>query len=185
MDYLTSERPGTPNFKIDANFDMLISPMQKFSTGIQGVPTESWRQGLSENVVVFVAIIFKPELWLLKVNGIWNFGNVSKNKKPFGKITRLQFCVFCSAIESASKHTYWANADSIWKLETQNCSRVIFPNFLRVKMKFLGAKLVHPVRCQNFAGKLHLRFYNNWLCHISVYISNSPISNGIWASADR
>ena len=58
MDYLTSERPGTPNFKIDANFDMLISPMQKFSTGIQGVPTESWRPGLSENVVVFVAIIF-------------------------------------------------------------------------------------------------------------------------------
>ena len=58
MDYLTSECPGTPNLKIDANFDMLITPMQKFSTGIQGVPTESWRPGLSENVVVFVAIIF-------------------------------------------------------------------------------------------------------------------------------
>ena len=26
--------------------------------GIQGMPTESWRPGLSENVVVFVAIIF-------------------------------------------------------------------------------------------------------------------------------
>ena len=113
-----------------------ITPMQKFLRGIQGMPTESWRPGLSENVVVFVAIIFKPELWLLKVNGIWNFGNVSKNKKPFGKITRLQFCVFCSAIESASKHTYWANADSIWKLETQNCSRVIFPNGLTFQLFF-------------------------------------------------
>ena len=114
----------------------VFSQIGNFFGGIQGMPSESWRPGLSENVVVFVAIIFKPELWLLKVNGIWNFGNVSKNKKPFGKITRLQFCVFCSAIESASKHTYWANADSIWKLETQNCSRVIFPNGLTFQLFF-------------------------------------------------
>ena len=39
---------------------------------------------------------------------------------------RLQFCVSGSAIESASKHSYWAHADSIWKLETQNCSCVFF-----------------------------------------------------------
>ena len=35
-----------------------ITPMQKFLRGIQGMPSESWRPGLSENVVVFVAIIF-------------------------------------------------------------------------------------------------------------------------------
>merc|ERR1712001_429047 len=50
------------------------------------------------------------------------------------KIRKLQFCVLGSAIESASKHTYWANADSIWKLETQNCSRVIFPNGLTFQL---------------------------------------------------
>ena len=31
---------------------------------------------------------------------------------------------------------------------------------LRVNLKFLGAILVHPVRRQNFAEKMHLRFYN-------------------------
>ena len=35
-----------------------ITPMQNFLRGIQGMPSESWRPGLSENVVVFVAIIF-------------------------------------------------------------------------------------------------------------------------------
>ena len=37
---------------------------------------------------------------------------------------------------------------------------------LRLNMKFLGAILVHPVRRQNFAGKLHIRFYNIWDCVI-------------------
>ena len=32
--------------------------------------------------------------------------------------------------------------------------------YLRLKIKYLGAILVHPVRRQNFAGKLHIRFYN-------------------------
>ena len=35
-----------------------ITPMQIFLRGIQGKPSESLRPGLSENVVVFVAIIF-------------------------------------------------------------------------------------------------------------------------------
>ena len=41
---------------------------------------------------------------------------------------------------------------------------------LRLKMKFLGAILVHPVRRQNFAGKMHLRFYNIWDCVIFSFI---------------
>ena len=35
-----------------------ITLIQKFLRGIQGMPSESLRPGLSENVVVFVAIIF-------------------------------------------------------------------------------------------------------------------------------
>ena len=35
-----------------------ITPMQNFLRGIQGMPWETLRPGLSENVVVFVAIIF-------------------------------------------------------------------------------------------------------------------------------
>ena len=35
-----------------------ITPMQIFSRCIQGMPLESLRPGYSENVVVFVAIIF-------------------------------------------------------------------------------------------------------------------------------
>ena len=31
---------------------------------------------------------------------------------------------------------------------------------LRPKLKYLGAMLVDPVRRQNFAGKLSIRFYN-------------------------
>ena len=36
----------------------LFSRIGKSFWGIQGMPSESWRPGLSENVVVFVAIIF-------------------------------------------------------------------------------------------------------------------------------
>ena len=35
-----------------------ITPMQNVSRGIQGMPSESLRPGLSENDVVFVALIF-------------------------------------------------------------------------------------------------------------------------------
>ena len=35
-----------------------ITPMQIFLKGIQGMPSESLRSGLSENDVVFVAINF-------------------------------------------------------------------------------------------------------------------------------
>ena len=48
--------------------------------------------------------------------------------KVVKKMLRLQFCVSCSAIESASKPLYLGYADSIWKLETQNCSPNIFFN---------------------------------------------------------
>ena len=41
------------SFRISANYSNA-----KKLRGIQGMPTESWRPGLSENVVVFVAIIF-------------------------------------------------------------------------------------------------------------------------------
>ena len=58
----------------------LFSRIRKIFRGIQGMPSESWRPGLSENVVVFVGIIF----WA-GVKRVWNFSNVSKNKKPFGK----------------------------------------------------------------------------------------------------
>ena len=47
-----------------------ITPMQKKLRGIQGMPSESWRPGFSENVVLFV----EPELWLFKV------GSKLKNK---------------------------------------------------------------------------------------------------------
>ena len=114
----------TGSFRISANYSNA-----KFLRGIQGMPLESWRPGLSENV---------PELWLVKVNRDWNFSNVSKNKKPYKKKTQLQFCVLGSAIESASKHTYWANADSIWKLETHNCSRVIFLYAFTRQLFFFG-----------------------------------------------
>ena len=35
-----------------------ITPMQTFLRGIQGMPSESLHPGLSENYVVFVALIF-------------------------------------------------------------------------------------------------------------------------------
>ena len=37
---------------------------------------------------------FNPGLWLLKVNGVWNFSNVSKNKSG---LSGLKFSAFCSA----------------------------------------------------------------------------------------
>ena len=39
-------------------------------------------------------------------------------------------------------------------------------------MKYLGAILVDPVKRQNFAGKLHLRFYNIRDCHNMNYDEN-------------
>ena len=52
-------RPDTENGQKRYFFAFLpITQMQKFSRGIQGMPSESLRPGLSENVVVFVAIIF-------------------------------------------------------------------------------------------------------------------------------
>ena len=46
----------------------------------------------------------------------------------------------------------------------QHAIHILKAMHLWLKMKFLGAILVHPVRSQNFAGKMHLRFYNIWDC---------------------
>ena len=48
---------------------------------------------------------------------------------------------------------------------------------LRPKLKYLGAMLVDPVRRQNFAGKLSIRFYNIWDCVISF---NRTELDGLW-----
>ena len=43
----------------------------------------------------------------------------------------------------------------------------------RIKMSYLEPILVHPVRRQNFAGKLHSTFHNIW----DLVICNAEISN--------
>ena len=62
--------------------------------------------------------------------GCSKLGQISKKKscrvKPFGKKTRLQFCVSSFHIESASAQQVCLEADSMAKPKTQNCSRVIF-----------------------------------------------------------
>ena len=51
--------------------------------------------------VCYVAIIFKPDLWLLKVNGVWNFEFVLKIMRCHKKKTRLQYCDSGQIVESA------------------------------------------------------------------------------------
>ena len=89
MDYLTSEWPGTPNFKVDANFDMFPQIMGKNlqnelwarlvpsklserrpPTLFLGADTENGKKGF-----------FSHFGQLHQCNGVWNFRNVSKNKR--------------------------------------------------------------------------------------------------------
>ena len=53
-----------------------FSRIGNFFWGIKVMPSESWLPGLYENVVVFVARIFKPKLWLVRI------GSNLKTKKP-------------------------------------------------------------------------------------------------------
>ena len=57
------------------------------------------------------------------------------------------------------------------------CERFVLQLLPRLKMKYLGAMLVDPVRRQNFAGKLSIRFYNIWDCVISF---NRTELDGLW-----
>ena len=43
------------------------------------------------------------------------------------------------------------------------------------RMGYLGAILVHPVRRQNFAGKLPIWFYNIWDCEIYHHLCKNGI----------
>ena len=81
--------------------------MRKFSRGIQGCHLKADVRLALKMWWLFILSFFKPELWLLKVNGVWNFEFVIKIMRCPKKKTRLQFFVLTSAIESASKHTYW------------------------------------------------------------------------------
>ena len=62
--------------------------------------------------------------------GCSKLGQISKKKscrvKPFGKKTRLQFCVSSFHIESALAQQVCLEADSMAEPKTQNCSRVFF-----------------------------------------------------------
>ena len=77
---------------------------------------------------------------------------------------RLQFCVSGSAIESASKHTYLADTDSIWKLETQNFILAIFLNqaSLHVFFKFDPTLTSHNSDLKKFSNKNHHIFRKPW-----------------------
>ena len=57
----------------------------------------------------------------------------------------------------------------------QHAIHILKAKHLRLKMGCLGAILVHPVRRQNFAGKLPIWFYNIWDCEIYHHLCKNGI----------
>ena len=70
--------------------------------------------------------LFKGELLAVKVNRLWKFGSVTKNKRCCKKKTRPQFWFFGLATESVWVPPCGTHADSVATLKTQNCGRVFF-----------------------------------------------------------
>ena len=87
-----------PKWTKTMQMQTLFSLLQKFLRGIQGsrdpgMPYESWCPAVSENMVFFYAIIFKPELLLLKV---WS--NLRNFFWQSGVVTNLNTCSILSFI---------------------------------------------------------------------------------------
>ena len=61
----------------------------------------------------------------------------------------------------------------------QHAIHILKAMHLWLKMKFLGAILVHPVRSQNFAGKMHLRFYNTWFFWVPLHCGTPTPSQAV------
>ena len=57
----------------------------------------------------------------------------------------------------------------------QHAIHILKAKHLRLKMGCLGAILVHPVRRQNFAGKLPIWFYNIWDCEVYHHLCKNGI----------
>ena len=91
----------------------------------RGVPCESWRPELSENVVVF-------EIWRFKTKVIGCQSRVKFREKILvemwrhKKKSRPQYWVLRSETESAWAQHGWFNADSMAALKTHYCGRVFF-----------------------------------------------------------
>ena len=80
---------------------------------------------------------------------------------------------FCHPGKAVFRGCFWTKRIFPAKRSTVAYSmpyKILKAMHLRLKMKFLEAILVHPVRRQNFAGKMHLRFYNIWDCVIFSFI---------------
>ena len=91
----------------------------------RGVPCESWRPELSENVVVF-------EIWRFKTKVIGCQSRVKFREKILverwrhKKKSRPQYWVLRSETESAWAQHGWFNADSMAALKTHYCGRDFF-----------------------------------------------------------
>ena len=103
------------------------------------VPYESWRQAGSENVVVFVAIIFWTRVLAAQSQRSLKFWVCHQNYAVSKKKTRLQFWVLTSDMNRIWKLPCETHVLFIWRLEIENCSRVFFfehRNF---------AKIIHEI----------------------------------------
>ena len=103
--------------------------------------------------------------------GCSKLGQISKKKscrvKPFGKKTRLQFCVSSFHIESALAQQVCLEADSMAEPKTKNCSRVFFPNgflFLLTSLKFQTPLTLrsHSSGLKNYSNKNYHIFRKPW-----------------------
>ena len=143
----------------------LFSQIGTFFGGIQGIPSESWRPGLSENVVVFVAIIFWTRV---TASQSWvKFHRKKVVKLNHLKITWLQFCVTSLHMNRICVSHGTFEVLFISEPKTQNCSRVIFPNgflFLLPLLKFqtLMTLSSHSSGLKNYSNKNHHIFRKPW-----------------------
>ena len=83
-----------------------ISIMQKFLRGIQGCNWKADVQCVLKMWCYFMLSVFELELWLLKVNRVWNFSNVSKNKMRHKKLTLSSHCKLSIEMNITSSQPY-------------------------------------------------------------------------------
>ena len=76
--------------------------------------------------------VSKGELLGVKVNRLWKFGSVTKNKRCHKKKTRPQFWFFGLATESAWAPHGGTHTDSVASPKNQNCGRVFFLQHLLI-----------------------------------------------------
>ena len=116
------------NAKKTQKLEKLKRKLLKFLKGYdlyRGVPSESWRPELSENVVVF-------EIWRFKTKVIGCQSRVKFREKILverwrhKKKSRPQYWVLRSETESAWAQHGWFNADSMAALKTHYCGRDFF-----------------------------------------------------------